>query len=103
MTLCFLTLCALVGSEKVFNELYIVCLKNYSRQSADDHEYSVETDRVLDQRSVQNNTTALLALRCVLYHTILKALTCKSHLFYPECILFCFNRNKYNNFDVACL
>ena len=63
----------------------------------------LQIDKVLNQRSVQNNTTALLALRCALYHTILTALTCKSYLFYLQCLLFGFKRNKYSNVYIACL
>jgi len=84
--------------------MYGVCLKNYSRQKADDHEYLLGLDwklTVLNQRSVQINTTALLTLRWSLNHTILKALTLKSHLFYPECKLFGFNRKKFSNVDIV--
>jgi len=33
-----------ITSEKISEEMYVVCLKNYSTQTADDHEYSVGLD-----------------------------------------------------------
>jgi len=44
MTLCFLTLCALVGSEKVFNMAHTFCMLDYYGKNTDTHsEYVICT------------------------------------------------------------
>jgi len=92
--------------EKIWNELYGVFLKNYSRQTADDHEYLAGLDWKLTEfwSSALSRTTLLLCWHCDgLWITQFwkHLLENPIYVFYPECKLFSFNRKKFSNIDVV--